>query len=325
MKKLISEFSGYDIKHELVRKHWIKIKSYYRSYVRISFIFMHIRTGAFPFLIKWHPTIPSEPIAVFRQLVLNLIKDRQSQHTEKINLQYNFTDTLIDLLSKAQAPQYQHLKITENNAVALALEFFLATFDSVSTPIVFMAYYLASNPSVQEKVLQEIDSVLEKCDGEAELGFQAVQEMPYLQACFQEALRLAPPFFKVERKCTKDWEYKGYKISAGVNVIIPVWATNRHPKYYENPDEFIPERWLQSGDKDKSNNAYAFCTFGHGPKNCVGQRWAYEMGKIIMANFMTTFTFEMKEDTKVQFKPGSSFILKFEPIYLDIVRRGWYN
>lgn len=244
-----------------------------------------------------------------------MIKDRQSRHSDKINLQYNFTDTLVELLSKAQAPQYRHLNLSENNAVALALEFFLATFDSVSTPIVFLAYYLAAHPSAQEKVLAEIDLVVEKY---GELGFEAGKEMPYLTACYQEALRLAPPFFKVERKCTKDWEYKGYKIPAGANVQIPVWSVNRHPKYYENPEDFLPERWL---DKDKPINSYAFVTFGHGFKNCVGQRWAYEMGKIIMANFMSEFSFEMREDTQIKWKAGSSFILKFEPIYLDVIKR----
>ncbi|ODM94179.1 Cytochrome P450 3A40 [Orchesella cincta] len=291
LKDLIREYSDYDIKHELIR--------------------------SFPFLTWLHPIMPSKALSQFKVTLLNIIKARNASSPNKLNMGQG----LHDLLSKLDNPDLKSLGMNENTGVALALEAFLATFDSVGNPLCFLAYFLAKNPPVQDKLLKEVDEIFERSSSE-----NIFHDMRYLQACIQEMFRLIPPFFRLERECTKDWrnEEKGLTIKKGTVVIIPVWPLNRHPDHYENPEDFIPERFLNQ-DNSK-NSTYAFATFGHGPKNCVGQKWSYEMSAIIMATFLKQFRFQLSnqgraDESHIKWKPGSSFILKFEPIVLEIVSR----
>ncbi|CAL8080029.1 unnamed protein product [Orchesella dallaii] len=308
LKELIREYSDYDIKHELVR--------------------------SFPFLTWLHPIMPSKALSQFKSTLLNIITARKTSSTSPSTKKSNdLAQGLHDLLSKIDQhqPDIKSLGINENTAVALALEAFLATFDSVGNPLCFLAYFLAKNPQVQDKLIKEIDDVfgrISQDDQKMSSTENIFHEMKYLQACIQEMFRMIPPFFRLERECTKDWrnEERSLSIKKGMVVVIPVWPLNRHPDHYIKPDEFIPERFLNqenNNNNNKTNNPYAFATFGHGPKNCVGQKWSYEMSAIIMATFLKQFKFQLpNNEDSIKWKEGSSFILKFEPIALEIVRRG---
>ena len=45
-------------------------------------------------------------------------------------------------------------------------------------------------------------------------------------------------------------------------------------RYFHNADQFLPERWLRGNAEEEKFPSYAFVPFGHGPRNCVGQRFA---------------------------------------------------
>lgn len=62
-------------------------------------------------------------------------------------------------------------------------------------------------------------------------------------------------------------------IPAGTNVIIALYAISRDPQYFDQPDEFIPERFLATNNSSKKNS-FAFVPFSAGPRNCIGQKFA---------------------------------------------------
>jgi len=144
--------------------------------------------------------------------------------------------------------------------------------------------------------------------------------------CFQETLRLYPAEIRPERYCAKDWSYpeKGLRVPKGVSVLIPAWAINRHPDYYEDPDEFKPERYMSEnaseGDKGV-NNQYAFTTFGHGHRNCIGIRYTYSSLRIVLFHLFRHFQFQFSPETELKFKPGIVMLLQFFPLYMKVVKR----
>jgi len=101
--------------------------------------------------------------------------------------------------------------------------------------------------------------------------------------------------------------------------MIAAWASNRNPDYWEDPEEFSPDRFLPE-NKTKVN-PLAFNTFGQGPRNCIAVRFAYESMKLFLCNLVKDFKVELREDTKLNYKRGSTLLVAFNPLYLDLVLR----
>ena len=238
----------------------------------------------------------------------------------KMDTKYNdATDVFANFLNQVKNPEYTRVGITEKTAIIQAMEFIFTTYDSTGTVMTLLAYYLAKHPECQDRLIQEINRVSSKSNFTETDELLPSSEMPYMTACFSEAARLAPGFIRAERICTKDWKYNGISIPKGMVVMFPLWAVNRHPEHHKYPDTFNPERFL--GEEKNGMNPHAFSTFGHGPKHCPGQRWAYQMNKIILTTFLKEFEIVERDDTKVVWKPGNAFLPQYSPIMVDIVRR----
>ena len=76
-----------------------------------------------------------------------------------------------------------------------------------------MSFCLTKNPEAMEKLVDEVDAVVEASEGK--IDQESIREMPYLEACIKETLRLLPPIFRTDRTCVKDWEEDGLFIPKG--------------------------------------------------------------------------------------------------------------
>jgi len=226
-------------------------------------------------------------------------------------------NSVLELFRKARDPKYKQLGITETTAIAQAMEFFIASYEGVRTILTVLTYFLAIHPEIQEKLFAEIDPVIEKYKGG--INAETVADLPYLTACLSETLRISPGFFRLDRKCTKDWEHNGIRIKKGMHVVIPLWALHRDPEQYPEPETFDPERFLP-GRKEKID-AYVFNGFGQGPRSCIGQKFAYEMLKIVMIRYLKDFRIERRPDTVLKAHVGNPFFLFYDPILLNFVKR----
>ena len=103
-----------------------------------------------------------------------------------------------------------------------------------------MMHILSTHPEIQEKLRQEIYEVL---GDKEEPSYDEIIGMEYLDMCINEVLRLYPPATRLERICTKDWEWNGIKIDKGTIVGVPTYALQHDPEYWENPEIFNPERY----------------------------------------------------------------------------------
>jgi cytochrome P450 len=279
----------------------------------MSFLFTAV---TFPFLTKFAPTLDNEGSSKFADTFRAVMKERREKNLPKVN---DLADKLNDMLDLIDSPEYKRLGITENTVLAQAVGgFFLAAYDSIVTALTMLPYYLATNPSAEEKLLAEIDNFFSDYDAE-EVELEHTSKLEYLGACITETLRLVPPFIRPERICTKDWSYKSLTIKKGLIVMLPSWPYHRNPTLFKNPETFYPERFL--GDKKKELHQYGFSSFGFGPRNCVGSRLANETMKICMAFILKEFLFRVREETKIEYKPGVLFLLMYGPVYMNIEAR----
>jgi len=102
----------------------------------------------------------------------------------------------------------------------------------------------------------------------------ALAKMKYLQACQKESQRLLPVVFGTGRQTQVDMVLGGYHIPSGTKVVRAGMITSVSSKHFTDPESFVPERWLRADPKYNTANSFANLPWGHGPRACIGQRFA---------------------------------------------------
>jgi len=197
-------------------------------------------------------------------------------------------------------------ELNEDAVVATAMMMLVAGYDTTAMTLAFMAYYLAENPSVQVRLQQEIDDAYEKHDGFMP-DYSTIMTLPYLDMCIMETLRMESIIGVLIRTCTADCTLPGTDIVIKKDdlVAIPAIGLHRDDQYYPNPDVFDPNRF--SKEAKQSRHPYTFLPFGHGPRACIGTRFALLEMKTAMMEILHNFTFSSsrKSPSKLKIDPDS--------------------
>ncbi|XP_075750853.1 ecdysone 20-monooxygenase [Rhipicephalus microplus] len=139
------------------------------------------------------------------------------------------------------------------------MDFIIGGVFTTSIALCFLLHHLASNQDVQEKLYSELKS-------------GNISSCAYLRACIKESFRLSPTVPGVMRVLPEDVVLSGYRLPAGVPVFANSLVTCRLEKYFPQPEQFRPERWL--GEARGLIHPFSLLPFGHGARMCVGRRFA---------------------------------------------------
>ncbi|XP_012230655.2 cytochrome P450 9e2-like [Linepithema humile] len=209
----------------------------------------------------------------FKDVVTSTVKARDEQGIVRPDM--------IQLMMEAR--NNDHGPIFDiDEMTAQAFVFFLAGFDTVSKAMCFAVHEVAVNPDIQSKLREEIEDVLRETNNKP--TYEAINGMKYLDAVVNETLRLYPPAVFADRVCVKEFELppvtpdeKPITLKPGDNIWFPVYALHHDSQYYSQPKKFDPDRFL-NGEVDNS----VYLTFGIGPRNCIGNRFALMEAKIML-------------------------------------------
>jgi cytochrome P450 len=108
-------------------------------------------------------------------------------------------------------------------------------------------------------------------------------------------MRLYPPLWMTGRQSDRACEIGSVRVRRGALVMTSQWAMHRHPNYFECPDAFRPERWL-NGETD-SLPRFAYFPFGGGPRICIGQSFAMMESVLLLAAISRRFRLEPLPDS----------------------------
>lgn len=132
------------------------------------------------------------------------------------------------------------------------------------------------------------DELATKIGGET-LTESEIMDLPYLQACIRESMRLHPPIpFLLPHRATQACKVMDYTIPEGTQVIINTWAMARDPSIWDDPTSFQPKRFLESG-RDFKGTDFEFVPFGSGRRMCPGLPMAARKVPLIVASLIHTF------------------------------------
>jgi len=229
--------------------------------------------------------------------------------------QGDLVDRLIEL--RARHAKGELPSLTSEQIIGQAIIFIMAGFETTASTLSSLSYCLAKNPDVLEKLVDEVDRVVETSEGK--IDQESIREMPYLEACIKETLRILPPIFRTDRTCVKDWEEDGLFIPKGMNINIPVFVIHHDPSIWAEPETFRPERFLK--EEEASIQACSWLPFGGGPRQCIGERFAMVEMKIAMTRLLSKFRIEANEKTKMELRKGDQFLLSYDQILVSISPR----
>lgn len=228
-------------------------------------------------LWKWLPTLKNLRYQVAKKTVDNFILDSIKYDNDKEPL-------LKGILQKNEAGEFIFSK---DYILGDVKNFFVAGHETTGNALCWTLYCLAKNTYVLKQVVTEIKQVL----GSKLPDFDTIETMPYLGAVVQEVLRLYPPIWIFTRRAIEEDMLQNYKIPAGAIINILPYLIHRHPKYWNQPNIFYPERFLP--DLSKGRPKCAYIPFGFGPRVCIGRQFALLNLKIIIIMLLQRFEIEL--------------------------------
>lgn len=194
---------------------------------------------------------------------------------------------------------------TEDNLVDQMMTFLVAGHETTSTAMTWAIYSLCKHPEYQTRLREEIRAHLPSIDDpQAPITAETVDRIHFLHAVCNEVLRLHSPITVTLREAAKNTFIGGQFVPKGTQVMISPSATNTTKTLWgADAEEFRPERWLNAdstvNNSGGASSNYAFLTFLHGPRSCIGQAFAKAEFAVLVAGLVGRFEFELVEPDKV--------------------------
>lgn len=212
-------------------------------------------------------------------LVYRIISERQAEGNS------NHHNDLLALLMGAM--DEDGTQMTRQQLHDETMTLFLAGHETTAQMLTWTWHALSQNPSVEARLQEELNGVL----GALPMEAVDLSRLPYLQAVMNEVLRLYPPAYIMAREVIEPCEIGGYAIPPKSTIIFSQWVMHRDPRYYDNPEGFRPERWLEGLANRLPPGAYF--PFGGGPRRCIGEGFALLEAALVIATLARRFRFTL--------------------------------
>lgn len=241
--------------------------------------------------IKEHLALTQEA----REILKAIIEERKKSGKKE--------DDLLDMLLDSR---YEDgTAMTEEQLIDEILILFTAGHETTSNALTFTCELLARHPHEQEKIVEEVTAAQRETDS----LYEFLRKCSYTQMVIEEAMRLYPPAYFIDRVNLEDDEFEEKAYPKGSSLLFNIYEIHRHPKYWEAPEEFRPRRFSEA----KTSHYYPF---GAGPRKCIGNNFAmYEM-VLTIAELVSKYQISgVKDEIEIQplitLKPKNA-VLKFD-------------
>jgi cytochrome P450 len=184
---------------------------------------------------------------------------------------------LLSMLLLAQDEEKGGGRMTDEQVRDEALTLFLAGHETTANALTWTWYLLSRHPEVERRLHAEIDSVL----GDRAPELADVPELRYAEMILAEALRLYPPAWAIGRKAKGEFTLGEFEIPASSICIMSPYVVQRDARWFPDPEKFDPERWTPEARDARPK--FSYFPFGGGARVCIGERFAWMEGVIVMA------------------------------------------
>jgi cytochrome P450 len=178
-----------------------------------------------------------------------------------------------------------------------SMQLLVAGHETSSNALSWLLYLLSSRPDCLERMRQEIETVL----GAAPLSHGDVPKFTFVTQVIQEALRLYPPFWMVDREAIADDRVGDTVIPAGSMVIVYVYGAHHAPAHWPDPEKFDTDRFIKGNEKLRA--PFTYLPFGGGPRGCIGNNYAMLQILMILADLLRKYDFQIEPGQTIEARP----------------------
>jgi len=272
--------------------------------------------GMFPYLVlPFGEYVEHWPIPISRRfraararldsLIYGLIDERR--RTPEV------TDDLLSMLLAAQDIEGDQSRMTDRQIRDELVTLFIAGHETTANALTWTWYLLSQHSEVEDKFHSELESVLEGRLPEA----SDLESLRYTGAVLSESMRLYPPAWAISRIAKTSIKIGPHTITQGALCIASQWVSHRDERFFPEPSRFQPERWLnQSSPRPR----FAYFPFGGGTRICIGERFAWMEGTLLLALLGQSWKFRLNQKARVTPNPLITLRPKFGLI-VDAERR----
>ncbi|KAJ3657063.1 hypothetical protein Zmor_016095 [Zophobas morio] len=162
---------------------------------------------------------------------------------------------------------------------------FVASSETTALTVNMVLTILGIYPDIQEKVFQELVSVLPTIEKDPTL--KEISRLDYLDRVIKETLRLVPIVPFILRFTDEDIKCDSYVFPAGSNILVPIILLHRDPDVWPEPEKFNPDRFLP--DEVAKRHRCSYIPFSFGSRNCIGLRYGMMLVKVMLATILRSF------------------------------------
>jgi len=244
--------------------------------------------------------------------VLKAIKFSQDQideHKRDIDTE-NPRDFIDSFLVEAEKAKNTETPFTNDNLIAVVMQIYVAGTDTTSTSLYWAFLYMILYPDVQKKIYTEICEVI----GERTPTSADRLEMPYTMSTVTEILRTDIATAALPHYTTADTVVCGHTIPKGTTVIGNLWSATHNECYFEEPNKFKADRFLDSDGNFVKPDVKYFNPFSVGRRMCPGEQLARSEIFLFLVSTLQKYSIESGQDTRPSDDGTVDFTL-FPPNY----------
>ena len=214
---------------------------------------------------------------------------------------------------------------TEEDLVNQMMTFLAAGHETTASALTWAFYLLCLHPQVQTRLRDEVRANLPSIDDTETVTAASLDQCLYLNAVCNEILRLYPPVPGTIRDAGRDTSILGQFVPKGTKIILSPWAINTATALWgPDADKFNPDRWMGPGKANSggAESNYAFMTFLHGPRSCIGQAFAKAEFACLVAALVGRFeiknadeNFQLDIKGSITAKPRHGLNVRIKPVH----------
>jgi cytochrome P450 len=189
--------------------------------------------------------------------------------------------------------------------------FLLAGHETTSLALTYTWYLLADHPEKRERLHGELDAELDGAPTMADLP-----ALEYTEQVIRESMRVYPPVYRILRETGEPVDIGGYAFEEGTKLTLPQWNVHRDPRWWDDPEQFRPERWAGEADRPE----YAYFPFGGGPRRCIGMRFALIEAQLILATIARHHELDLAGEDDLDLQPGVT-MAPADPVRMTVRER----
>ena len=232
------------------------------------------------------------------KVIYGIINERRKSGEDK--------GDLLSMLLLAQ-DETDGAAMTDEQVRDECLTIFLAGHETTANALTWTFYLLSQNAEKLEKLNEEFDRVLP--NGK----IPSIEDLPnlkYTESVIAESMRLFPPAWAIGRLAIEEHQFGGYEVPKGALVLLSPFITHRDARFWENADEFIPERWEKLSVKE-AGNKFIYFPFSKGVRSCIGEGFAWTEGVLLIAALLRKWNLKLMPEQQIALNPLMTLRPKF--------------